>query len=917
MPKLWNKSQCLEFLRKFDAFEHKYLGFNLEEQKGLDREAFISKLKRTWDNAKLQNWNSILNAQSHGIASHNLSYDEEAHAALGIKQVYRDEEHYTNEYLEMLNLVRDKFIYDYTGIDGLCDFFAPAYFEYEWGMHLEIDYGRHDSKYYRDHYVHQIRNLFEMFTLLDDFGYYKKCIDAYSDPESKIGTFIFEAIQGELQSLTDYDRKLYRGALELNGVEKVGNCCEITNEFYKNMHDMMFHYVVYSATIIASIVHDIGYPLSYIRRISGGIGKYLPISQLLASTNIEFGSIEQALQNSLLFNIVPSDKIKKRLNNTEEHGVQSAIVLLMYFCQHGGKLSELQKCAIELAALVIYNHTQKYDVIDKPSDSPELVRSDMRKEPLSHIFRMCDDLQEWDRVYFEITDKSNIMICPECKTPITRHFGTDISKPDEKKYYCCCREKANGVFDTNIFVSRRILNVIGCDNMRVERIGKSNDFPATKFKMHFDCGALLNIMTFSKSFAKVRANGIRNIKKLHSYQGQADTILLDAFVSGNPLVVKIRILKEFASSFGLLFNGDLINAAIAKQGLNRSRNRVAIRIKSIWRLNLRFYIDLYNAAKDFSKECAHRIETALCVDDSGKPLGFNTTNPAVLKGYCDLYGNLIKEFKMLAIKLLRNNSEWDKYFQNDDVLFELACDYLMQQVHVLGYNKVKDLLAEAPDSLKMNGDDVRRHILYRQFYENLYCCDDALCNSVDKYISRDAYDRVKKYCFGRDIGDKPSGVDFFVDYALFIKLWELSQRRYEFFFTEEERDPNRNENKGYRSGMLYSDNGWEDSNLALQCFTQEGNFDNEYRFRVVKYSKDLKKDLAEQPIVGLRLYFENAKPEDRSIGKLFYEVYDNKKGWVEVDTTRVDSGFAEEVKELFESKSQEGFRKWHCINAIE
>ena len=173
--RIWNKSQCLEFLRAFDAFDHKYLLFDHEAPKnGKTKPSCREEWKVYW-----KKWDAILNAQSHGIAGHNLSNDEEANAALGIKQVYRDEEHYTNEYLEMLNLVRDKFIYDYTGIEGLCQFFAPAYFEYEWGMHLEIDYDRHESKYYRDHYVHQIRNLYEMFSLLDDFNYYKKCYDAY------------------------------------------------------------------------------------------------------------------------------------------------------------------------------------------------------------------------------------------------------------------------------------------------------------------------------------------------------------------------------------------------------------------------------------------------------------------------------------------------------------------------------------------------------------------------------------------------------------------------------------------------------------------------------------------------------------------------------------------------------------------
>lgn len=769
--KQWNKAECLEFLRRFDAFEHKYLLWKNE-----DNEAGTGTITARWEKDDWEKWNKILNAQSHGFSGHNLSCEEEAEAALGIKQVYRDESHYTNEYLEMINLVRDKFIYDYTGIKGICDFFSPAYFEYEWGMHLEINYDKHESKFYRDHYVHQIRNLFEMFSLLDNFGYYKKCKQAYESPGSRIGTYIAESIEQEILALHGADIKLYKDMLCLTSPGSPSSrhgTCEITEADHTCLKDMMLHYIIYSATIIASLTHDIGYPLSYIRRISGRLGKYLPISQLFSSVNRDYTAIERSLQNSLLFNLVPSEKIKVRLDSEDEHGVQSAIVLLMYFCEHGQTLSKLQRCAIELAAVVVYNHTNKFAIIDESKvgrleSIPDFVRSDIHKEPLSHIFRMCDDLQEWDRVYFEITDKSNIMICSRCKTPITRKTATDIDKPERKKYFCCCSGEEQGLYDTNWFVNRRILNVIGCDNMYIDQIGKTGKVVATKFRLDYDCGALLNIMTFSKTYAMVRAEAIKKIKKLHSYQGQYDSILVESFVSGNPFVVKIKIIEE-AEKYAVNIDGD----ATLNSFLSGTKEDQKETIKNVWKHNIEFYRKLKKEAKDIEQTVKQEIEKCAAND-----LGFNTTNPNVLKKYEEEYESLAVTIKTAATGILKKLVDSFPVLANDTV-FALACDYIMQQAHLVGYEEIFNATERAGGGpVTLTGKDTRAQNLYRQFYENLYCSNMSLCDYVEKYISRDAYEEVKETCrqgskkSEEGSEKKNDTVDFFVDYALFIKIWE-------------------------------------------------------------------------------------------------------------------------------------------------
>lgn len=893
----WDKFDCLEFLRRFDAFEHKYLNIG---------DGNNESLTDSFDKAAHEIWSDVLNSQGHSIANHNFSTKEEAEAAQGIKQVYCDEKHYANEYIEMLDLVRDKFIYDYTGIEGLCDFFSPAYFEYEWGMHLEIDYDKHTSRFYRDHYAHQIRNMFEMFSLLDNLGYYEKCKEAYLDPENNIGTFIAEAINQEILAMNATDKELYGKILSLrntpegkgiraaykdldgsyfNTMRLPTNCSFgekqqfiIVNEHVRTgsfssfwrgasdnnrqeLRDLMLHYVVYSAAIIASLVHDIGYPISYIRRVSDRLNKHLPVNRLLASTTKDYSEIVRALQNSLLFSVVDApEKIEHRLNSSEEHGAQSAVVLLMYFHKHGEGLTILQRCAIELAALVIYNHTNKFSVINKakegkPETIPELVRSDIYKEPLSHIFRMCDDLQEWDRVYFEITDKNSIMVCPKCKTPITRRFGTDTCEPNRKKYYCCCNydpeykpqdpasDSNEGTYDTNEFVSRRILNVIGCNHMEVE---KDDAAKYTKFTMNYDCGALLNIMTFSTSYGLVRANGVRDLKRLHSYQGQHDSILVDYFVSGNPLTVKLQIFKALMhyKKSNILsrcwINDNNWFRGMYKQRIvgyisdsYKSKNDI---VNELWQRNVNFYYELFKKGSEFYDYCEKRIAKLIrgsgSIAEKVAKISLNTTNEKTLSQYKKVYELIIEDLESEATaRLKRGFGEC----RSNEFMLAMCCDYLLQQAHILGFEKTKESLAP---EIREEGA-IKEYNIYRQFYENLYCSNAHLCNLVDSYISRDAYDRVKELCRSTNpnIEKDYRSVDFFVDYALFLDMWNDVKECREFFFVSGKCRPDTSESKhSIPEEFRYFpiENPDEVNKIALQCLTNETFFRDKYVFRVLK-----------------------------------------------------------------------------------
>lgn len=767
---VWNSIKCLDFLRKFDAFEHKYLYTNGK----------VQSVQSLLDDTELNKYNDLLNSQNHGASGHALSCEQSAEAAQGIQQVYGDEAtHYTSEYIEMLDLVRDKFIFDYTGIAELCDFFSPAYFEYEWGMHLEIDYKKHDSRYYRDHYIHQIRNLYEMFTLLDKHGYYDKCYSSYCAPENDIGSYIFAKIDREILSLPNIDRVLYNSIISImehtaSSDPCPGNCCiDKLDENREKISALMFRHIIYSATIIAAIVHDIGYPLSYIRRICERVNRSLPSSRLFTNVNRDYAQIKEDLKQSLLFTIVKSENIEERLNNNDEHGAQSAVTLLMYFHNHDQGLSTLQRCAIELAALVIYNHTNKYSVIDKPSDKPELVRSDIYKEPLSHVFRMCDDMQEWDRVYFEITKKSNLFVCPNCHMPMIRKFDTDTKRPSEKKYRCFCKDKKDPgvVYDTSMFTSRRIINVIGCNRVDVSdltinhKLTKNSN--ATMFKMHYDCGALLNAVVFSASYGRIRSRCIEKVKCLCSYQGAQNTMLIDLFVSSNPIIIKLRILELFAKEVLREYDLGSIDFSDIENKLELER----LPGSGHFRNYIKFYIHLKELGQDFYTYAKDKLSSP---GSSFSSLGINTTNKGVLDGYNKPYDEVCKKLCEKAKKNLMSNYALKPYFTEDETLYELCIDYLMQCAHMVGYDKVRESI-ERPNLFAK--EDIQLNNLQRRFYEKLYCSSPAFDHSVNQYVSRARYDN---YIETGRIPDNE--LDFYVDYGLFMSMWEkvLEVRSYYF-----------------------------------------------------------------------------------------------------------------------------------------
>ena len=121
----------------------------------------------------------------------------------------------------------------------------------------------------------------------------------------------------------------------------------------------------------------------------------------------------------------------------------------------------------------------------------------------------------------------------------------------------------------------------------------------------------------------------------------------------------------------------------------------------------------------------------------------------------------------------------------------------------------------------------------------------------------------------------------------------------EYYFKADDQDEsNSDSDAAYskKNGVLYSGERLDTSNLVLQCITQEGDFDNEYRFRVEKYNDE---GTASLPTIVLQIDFEQRK------GTLKYDSYDKDRSkWKPDDLDKYDDeGFVSCVKKLFESQA--------------
>ena len=485
--------------------------------------------------------------------------------------IYADQEQ-SDQIVMLFDLIRNKIIHQYINIEGLERLFSEKYIDFEWEMHLGIDYKKHQMEFYRDHFVHQIRNAYCMHVLLEKFqfaGRIKETLKAQNN--SKISQYVYKCIEQQ----------------------KMTYCPEAIKAY----HNDAFYYrnIIYMSSYMSALFHDIGYPEVHNAINQGRITEYIANLYNVETSGYNYPRLNALLQNSLLFRVVSFEEIRKRLSEEHpDHGAFSAIIFLLNFYENGAihGLSSYKKCAVELAALAIYNHTNTYRY-QNALEPGDYVRCVFALNPISYLLRLCDDLQEWGRIYFELSHRSKLILCNTCKTPIVRkelgekageHVGIGI-----KQYYACncnylksmeteekqskteieenqLKTEADGgkaekeairIAESSVFQPifesgqnfpyRRIYNVTVCENLELKE-----DEGTLCFFLKYDLAKLLQIAYINPGYAKFRVKELNQFKRMLDFQKELPKMKIQYFMTANPILIKTQIVTEYLNSRKLI-----------------------------------------------------------------------------------------------------------------------------------------------------------------------------------------------------------------------------------------------------------------------------------------------------------------------------------------------------------------------------
>lgn len=538
-----NQEKMIAYYRQFDPIEKKYRRFfdlhtNDEYNELYDRYYQYEK-------------NRLLS---------DLTKKEFGEIYANLKLVYAEEK-VTEEIIEIYDLIYDRVINQYLNIDGMERLFSENYINFEWEMHLGIDYAGHSMNFYRDHFIHQVRDAYSMDVLLEH-GYAEKIMDILgNEGSSKISRYVCKHVNLQLERKDDM---------------LMDNTADPDIE-QENRRKFYLENIIYMSSYMSALFHDIGYP--EVANIQSGrnILAYIANVYNFGSGHIDFDRIITVLQNSLLFRVVSPKEVRERIENEKiDHGAVSALMFLLHFYENGAiyGLEPYKKCAVEIAGLAIYNHTNRYSDILEGGDTGKALytRCVFVLNPISYLLRICDDLQEWDRIYFEISSNANIIYCSKCKTPLVRRKRTDVEDDVYDVFYLCnCNQddiKKTGVFGPvfrrGCFPYRRLYNVTVCTEMKF-----SSKKDRHIFRLNYDLERLLYVAYINPSYAKYRVKELNQVKRMFVRQDMEEMTYIMYFMSANILLIKAFIV------------GDYLEHNISKRGLARYTGNAFQKVEAI------------------------------------------------------------------------------------------------------------------------------------------------------------------------------------------------------------------------------------------------------------------------------------------------------------------------------------------------
>lgn len=729
ISKTFSSDEMQKYLVHFDVLKRKY--FYWMDEKAVN-EYDLTDLK----NKIFMEWyqNNLID---------RYSVDDTINTYLTLEKVYgkkyRDEKEYAKAALP--NLVTEKFLKYYVNIQGADKLFNPKYFGFEWGMHMEYKERNKDYSYYRDHYVHQIRNMYEMFVLLDDFKFCDLCKEIYLKNNSMIGEGIWHSIEKEIQRLTIRDKAIFASMYAI--YKKVDGKLSP----YEFKRDIYFHEIICSASILAALVHDIGYPVTYMSRVADDLQDFIPIIRDFIDIRMNIPHIYAELEQSVLFQFASHEVIEKKLKD-KDHGALSAILLLKYYYNKGliRELSPVKKMVIELAAVMVFSHTLKYKIHDEKV--VDEIRPLFCENPLSYLFRLCDDIQEWDREYFEISFKHNYFICENC---YTMHYYDS----NNGEYYCCCN-KSRGINLTK-FQYRRLIQINTSDEVGVEYHTEKKANVLT-INIRYDLFKLLLMSNYSSKFAKIRAEELRKIKKELSGQRYFPKTFIDCIITANPIVLKIKILESFVGN-------DFKYRLILPNTKCNDINELIFNITKVYRFTnkVKKLIELIKKKyvkwkPDVDSSNINSVTTKLIIDklDFYVRLLFIGKIVSNYRSDLEINGKQIEMEDLYSlVSKLSTHALFKKWDLRDPALQYLCTDYLWQCKNEITLENF------------LGTTDMKS-------YYNLYIQTDFISDEVAVYTNTEKYGKIVEKCIQGKLTD-PIPIDFYSDLYMFYVFNEKNR----------------------------------------------------------------------------------------------------------------------------------------------
>ncbi len=741
----------------------------------------------------------------------NIDPHDTASMIMNTKLVYGSLEK-AMEFQDLYETVAEKFIVDYIGIPGLSALYDEDYPDFEWSMHVNLNFKEHRNSYYRDHFIHEMRNVYMMYSLLNNKYIYHNVMK-----------YLFNPSVGKLSEYIHSERRKWKYQF----MQYPSHVQKVINDNFSAERDHLpeaepadcyfMRYITYAASAIAGLFHDIGYPIAHCYETQDrAIEFFPPLNVLLDNESVTFSQLQDLLSDTLLFQIVDPKEIKERFEG-RDHGTLSALLLALHY-HKTGRIHVLpieQQVALEYGIVIIYNHT--LDFYYSRRKKPTLhYKMQFSRDPLSWLFRLCDDAQEWDREYFEITNTPNLMFCEKCHTPFLKGFdetnymrtsdmivrayldipelsnnaqsGQENDPPlknaDEHankpiltksvkrvKYTCRC---GNGKYihdRLSWFDRRQIVTIQACDHVDVVTAQTGAGLAAGKllFDFYYNPYKQLQICSIHHTFSQYRAKDLANDKRFLQIQDFTDELGqgygdlgLRHNLTPNPYLLKAMIWGEYLEFSEYQFDHQKPNDEERVKALKGKLEKAKDETERNQMLE-EWFADEFKERGPAIERLTSQIESIVVklygasTSDYVTNIIANAIFYSVIHYYWQMEDSL---FRCIAIKVANQAS--DKYLEDSKS---------RGNIHNYKVRYFNDILEDAAQKQITNKvDPINYDDLYSANYEDYLLEGDDIYTAIGRYCDRE--EPINQVFHSKFYRDYFSDLYLYEQLSLFTKMKE-------------------------------------------------------------------------------------------------------------------------------------------------